>query len=74
MVPLAEGKSRVKLTLDILVYRAFVILCRRRKYGQPSHIVESFMRACLKNPTLIALVLKIAYGQSPIEVSKQVDA
>lgn len=60
MGPLSEGRKRVKLTLNPLVYRAFIMFCRSRKLGHPSHLVEAFMRASLKNPSLIALVLKMS--------------
>jgi len=57
--PLPEGKKRFKLTLDPLVYQAFKLLCKQRGYGHPSRLIEAFMRACLKNPTVLPLIFRI---------------
>jgi hypothetical protein len=54
-----EDKKRFKLTLDPLVYQAFKLLCKQRGYGHPSMLIEAFMRACLKNPTVLPLIFRI---------------
>lgn len=59
MGSLSEEKKRIKLTLDPLIYKEFVMFCRSRKLGYPSHLVEEFMRACIRNPILITLVQEI---------------
>ncbi|MEM1514904.1 MAG: hypothetical protein QXH24_02495 [Candidatus Bathyarchaeia archaeon] len=60
MTPLSEGRKRIKLTLNPLIYKAFVALCRSRKLGHPSHLIEQFMKACIRNPTLITLIRKLS--------------
>ncbi|MBS7639631.1 MAG: hypothetical protein QXH03_10685 [Candidatus Bathyarchaeia archaeon] len=60
MGPVSEEKKRIKLTLNPLIYKTFVALCRSRKLGHPSHLVEQFMRACIRNPTLITLIRKLS--------------
>ncbi|MCS7124803.1 MAG: hypothetical protein NZ932_05270 [Candidatus Bathyarchaeota archaeon] len=62
MGPLAQGKKRVKLSLDTLIYQAFRLLCKSRGYGHPSQVLEAYMRACLKNPALPLIVQKLVGG------------
>ncbi|MEM2888936.1 MAG: hypothetical protein QXR42_05595 [Candidatus Bathyarchaeia archaeon] len=64
MGPLAEGKKRIKLSIDSLVYEAFKMLCRTRGFGHPSIVTEEFMRACIENPSLILLIRKIVEADS----------
>jgi len=54
--PQAEGKKRFKISLNPLVYEAFKLLCKRKGYGHPSIILEAFMKACLKNPSLPKII------------------
>lgn len=63
MGPLAEDKKRIKISLNPLVYQAFKLLCRLRGYGHPSRLIEAYMRACLKNPTLPILIKRIVEGE-----------
>jgi len=56
--PLAQGKKRIKLTLDTLIYQAFKLFCKN-KHIQPSRLIEAFMWACLKNPALPQIIFKL---------------
>lgn len=57
--PVAEGKKRIKITVDPLIYNAFKLLCKKRGYGHPSNVLEAFMRSCLRNEFMIRLVLHL---------------
>lgn len=61
--PLSEGKKRFKLSLDSLTYQTFKMLCLHKGYGHPSQVLELYMRACLKNPTLPLIIKRIVEGE-----------